>query len=159
VKALQSTLRNGLFEMVVRVVYLFQYFKSSMFGLLGSSLKQVPLTSPESFNRIKYCWGIVCRWTLLKTDLQWKKEYPNWSLKWRNEYADRDIERGGKIKNRWGIFFWHKIPVTSVGASCWWSGVFVEHFVCILDFTQLLDQEWYDVLSAYRPICEWERES
>jgi hypothetical protein len=31
--------------------------------------------------------------------------------------------------------------------------------VCILDFTQLLDQEWYDVLSAYRPICEWERES
>ncbi len=41
--------------------------------------------------------------------------------------------------------------------SCWWSGVFVEHFVCILDFTQLLDQEWYDVLSAYRPICEWER--
>ncbi len=61
VKALQSTLRNGLFEMVVRVVYLFQYFKSSMFGLLGSSLKQVPLISPESFNRQKYCWGIVCR--------------------------------------------------------------------------------------------------
>jgi hypothetical protein len=51
VKALQSTLRNGLFEMGVRVVYLFQYFKSSKFGLLGSSLNQVPLTSPKNFNK------------------------------------------------------------------------------------------------------------